>query len=132
MGDPKIRSTSTAARIERLASATRAALAGGEHPDGFPVGGYQDADGVEHTIALVHTDQDEWEVHDRGPGEPSLVDNLGAALEEAIAVALEYLRDMRGRAAQARARQLAGAVLRRQAALTGGRLVGPVVSRRAA
>jgi hypothetical protein len=123
---------STAARIERFASTARAALATAGGPDGVPVGGYQDASGAEHTVALVHTEEGGWEVHDRGPGEPSLVENLGSALEEAVAVALEYLRDMRGRAAHARARQLASAVLRRQAALTGDRLVGPVVSRRAA
>jgi hypothetical protein len=129
MGEPNQRQNRSAARIERLAAAVRTATAAGEP---FRIGSYLDADESEREVAIVRNARAEWEVHDRGGDSARPVENLGDALEEAIAVALEYLRDTGERAVRARAIKLAAAVVRRRAALAAGREYAPVSARRAA
>ena len=131
MGEPNQRENRSPARIERLAAAVRTATAASAG-EPFRIGSYLDADESEREVAIVRNARAEWEVQDRAGESVRPVENLGDALEEAIAVALEYLRDSSERAVRARARRLAAAVARRRAALTAGREYAPVSGRRAA
>jgi hypothetical protein len=118
-------------RIAKLAAAVRKRVdASSDHS--VRISRYRTAEGTEREVVIVKTADGDWEVHDRGADDSQMLENVGDALEEAIAVALEYFRDCQQRAVQARAAKIARAVARRQAALAGNRDSPALTSRRAA
>jgi hypothetical protein len=123
--------TNLTRRIQRLVQEVSATIASGSS-NSVRIGSYEALDRTHHEVILIHTSEGDWEVRDRAGEHVELIENLGTALDEAVAVALEYRRDCDQRAVRARAARLARAVLRRRAALTGDRLSAPLNPRQAA
>jgi hypothetical protein len=131
MGDQTPTPTPGPERIAKLAAAVRKQVeASSDHS--ARISRYRDAEGTEREVVIVKTADADWEVHDRGADDSQMLENVGDALEEAIAVALEYFRDYQQRAVRDRAAKIARAVARRQAALAGNRDSAALSSRRAA
>jgi hypothetical protein len=80
------------------------------------IGSYRACDGSEHEVVIAAVGED-WEVRDRGPGGERLVENLGGQLQDAVALAVEYRRDLEQRSINSRARLTAREALRLREAL---------------
>ena len=131
MGDPTPTTTPGPERIAKLAAAVRKRVdASSDHS--ARISRYRTAEGPEREVVIVKNSDGDWEVHERGADDSQILENVGDVLEEAIPVALEYLRDCEQRAVRARAAKIARAVSRRQAALAGNRDSAALTSRRAA
>jgi hypothetical protein len=131
MGDPTPTPTPGPERIAKLAAAVRKRVdASSDHS--ARISRYRTADGTEREVVIVKNADADWEVHDRDAADSQMLENVGDALEEAIPVALEYLRDCEQRAVRARAAKIALAVARQRAARAGNRDSAPLPSRRAA
>jgi hypothetical protein len=89
-------------RIRKVAAGVR--LRVGQTPDASArIGRYRAADGREREVIIVRTRTGDWEVRDRGTDEERPVENLGTALQDAVALAVEYRRDSERRAVRDRA-----------------------------
>ena len=131
MSDPTPTPTPGPERIAKLAAAVRKRVdASTDHS--ARISRYRTAEGTEREVVIVKNADGDWEVHDRGADDSQMLENVGDALQEAIAVALEYLRDCEQRAVRARAAKIARAVARQRAARAGNRDSAPLTSRRAA
>ena len=116
-------------RLSRVAAGVRVRAA--RAPDhSARIGTYLASDGTQHEVAIVLVGGG-WEVHDRSPDDERPIESFGAQLEDAVALAVEYRRDLEQRAIGTRARLTAREALRLREALahTDGR---PLMSGRRA
>jgi hypothetical protein len=102
MSDPTPKPPLDRGRIKRVAAGVRQRVS--ENADrSARIGHYRGADGNEHEVVIVLTEADDWEVRDRCGDQAVTVENLEEALEDAVAVAVEYRRDHETRSARQRA-----------------------------
>lgn len=96
------------------------------------IGRYLAADGTEREVVIVNTNDGCWEVLDRSGEDEETIENLGEALEDAVALAVEYRRDREQQAVHERATVTARDVIRLRMAIAENSANRAVPSRQAA
>jgi hypothetical protein len=131
MSDPRSTPTLSPERIAKVAAGVKVRVT--QTADrSARIGRYRATDGTEHEVAIVNTQDGGWEVLDRSSDDEETIEDLGGALEEAVALAVEYRRDREHQAVHERAMLTARKVRRLRAVIAENGGNGAVPSRQAA
>jgi len=131
MSDPRSIPTLSPERIARVAAGVKVRVT--QTADrSARIGRYRATDGTDHEVVIINTQDGDWEVLDLCSKGEETIENLGDALGDAVALAVEYRRDREHQAVHQRAMLTAREIRRLRSALAESSANRVVPSRQAA